>query len=385
MTRTDLHDKARPRFQPEPLLRLFDNPLLIAQARRQFRQRAFYFTWGFALLIGGAICLITHVSNRFTGSEEGWLVARLTLGWLIFINLYFRSATRLNGLAADERRSGLLEFHQATPTRPLTDAVGLLIGMNARAWVSGGVLSIFWLIAGLLEGRIFSELLFALFFIFFGALLIHSFCFTLGLWGRGGGRLRMGGLIFILPLFFFAEGLDQLGAHTLAHLTPFPALSVSELSPLSKLFTHYESLQFFGLSLSPRLFTLFVQGGALWICLSLACRSLSNPNQTLSRRGALIAWAATLLTVLGADLSRGNPSQLAAMDTFMSGFFGASAYLLLTSISGAGLLLLLSPTPLMLQQSERRAERLGRDRPQLIEDGAPISGALWIVMGVSVV
>jgi hypothetical protein len=113
--------------QPEPRVRLRDNPLARAFARRAMRPTRLWPGVLFAVM-GGAILTWGSWVGRPV-DRDFWY--RAALG-LFATPLVLAGPLAVGASVASDRASGLMDFHRASPTTPLTNVVGYMAGNTAK-------------------------------------------------------------------------------------------------------------------------------------------------------------------------------------------------------------------------------------------------------------
>ena len=361
----------------EPKLRLRDNPLLVAQARRRMRRRQAIPT----LLIAGTLglCGLLFVSVAPTGTAQAasGLVDAIFIG--IGLVLFFRGTIQVASNISHERTTGILDFHRATPTTPLTDAIGYLLGSPAREYMATAALLPFLVLAALMGGENLIVLICSLLVIVTSAWLFHAFALVLGLSATHRRGVTGGSVLGVVMLLGIALPMYAAGFVTPAYLTPFPAISsmrgIMGEHPITG------SMSFFGLSLHPVLYTAIVQGYLLSFLLWASARKLRRDGApAFSRPGSFAFFSIAVILLLGGSWTqlRGG-SMLAGEDAAaVAGsvyFFGAVG---LASLLVTGLV----PSYLDLVRALRRARRAGREAPSWLEDGATAWPLAFVFTGL---
>ena len=137
----------------QPALRIVDNPLLIAQARRRLRRTDAGSTVTMSVLFATCCLLLGAVFSERDGTF--WHVVRATFLGLTTMALYLRGTTRVALSISEERINGLLDFHRAAPTTAWTNALGYLFGCTAREWLVAFIFLPFFLVASLMSDAAF--------------------------------------------------------------------------------------------------------------------------------------------------------------------------------------------------------------------------------------
>jgi hypothetical protein len=301
----------------EPILRIFDNPLLIAQAQRQLRKKQLTMS----LFIAGALSIVVLLvcfqiaqnSSGFVksdGMRRVWLGGQQVLYFMLFFSLYWRGASGLVQSISEERKSGIFTFLRSTPLSPYSLTLGYLFGVNIRGYCVSGVIAPFWIGCSVAAGISLTNAILSYLFILLGAFTMHTLVLAFVLHTSSGKTQKWGSLVFVLGLCFMAIPFDVMGLHTLSHLTPIPALSsfagdarIFELSPIP--------VPLFGLKLRPELFTLLVQSVMISTSIWISARRMERDNQAvMSRRGALIVMFVIAILIIGCDLNPINRKYL---------------------------------------------------------------------------
>lgn len=351
--RDELFDPTR----REPLIRFVDNPILIAQMRAQLRQKR---AIGTIQITGLISILILFVTYSFAGISDStpWASAMHAISWLLFFFLYWRGASYLMEAVASERESGIFIFLRSSPMSSLTVALGYLIGGASRAYVGALTLAIPWTIAGVLSGYSFWLMLLALAFLVLGALTLHSLVLLLGL--NGQGKVKATLKIAFIILYFISDTLSGLGVHTIAHLTPIPALSTLGLTLWGEqIGTH--QISFYTFSLSSMFYSIIIQGLTICACMWIAARKIEREGQpSVSRLGGLLMWTIASILVMGVDLNPSSLNKLQALNVSLGYLPGGLTLLILSFMAIASLLLISTPSLISFQRaSARQGRRLG--------------------------
>jgi hypothetical protein len=343
----------------EPRLRLLDNPILIAQARRQLRKRQASQSAALHLLLGVLIAFGAsqiHVSDQV--DESAWRWARNLLSWMMLFTLYFRGSSALSAALLSERDGGCFTFFRASPLSPLSVAVGYLLGATARAYLSALALAPAWLVCAHQGGASPLELTGGLLALIGGALTFHSVTLAFALSGTRGAQRAASLFLLWLP-FFFAEPLNAAGLHTLSHITPKPLLNSLGLTFWSEHFSAARVL-LFQLPLSHLTYTLIVQGLVVCASLWVATRRIERDAQPLvSRAGGLALLCALTALIAGVDLNPHALTPAATLSAYGGGLPGGVALLGLCALGAIALLLLSTPTLISARRAVARATRDG--------------------------
>jgi len=207
----------------EPPIRLRDNPLLLAQARRRVRREQLAKTLLVPVSLGLCIDLYGITAHDPTGTV--WLGVYKLMFFIIGIVLFLRGTAQISGLMSSERTSGILDFHRASPTTGWTDAVGYLLGGCAREYLVVGGFLPFLLFAGVQAEVSIAKMAGALIVITLSATMYHLYGMMVGL-TAGQKKSATGSAVGgVLLLLFFGGTLYQTGVMVIAYLTPYPALA----------------------------------------------------------------------------------------------------------------------------------------------------------------
>lgn len=363
----------------EPLLRILDNPLLIAQGRLRLRRGQALPSF---LVIGIlALCVVVFAGLGSERSTTSWQVVSGIYLAIAAIALYFRGTLQVANTLMTERDSGLLDFHRATPTTPWTDAVGYLVGCASREYGMFTVLLPFLAGALIMVGASPLEVVQGLAAIISSALLFHSYALIVGL-KAGGRRGVQGGLIApLFVLFGISEPLRKVGITTLSYLTPVPILRPMVMGETQ------HSVALFGIPLPSFAWFALVQGSLLAFLLWGAARKLRSEELTVfSRVGALGFFSVCMTLLVGGswDVIRQSVASPGTAASMMgpagSEMLAAvvAVYLVAAGILGAVLSVSICPSHLTHFRSLVRSQRSGALR--WTDDGA----APWgVVAGLS--
>jgi hypothetical protein len=348
----------------EPRLRLRDNPLLVAQARRRLRLRQTL--PGVLIVVVLGICAVLFAA--VDGDRDAWrgleAFALVVIGLLLFL----RAPLRLAGVVADERHGGLLDFHRATPTSAWTDAVGYLLGVPAREYLLAAVLLPFLLVGTVAAGDSLPAALGVVAVFALSGVLYHAFALVAGLaFERRWSAVGVVVIAVVLVLSAWVPFVES-GFTAFAFLTPFPA--VGELLTNDGNFGAVGiDVGFFGLRLPATAFTVLVQGWLLAFLLQAAVRRVRRDDAPLlSRPGAFLFLATGLLIAVGSAWP--DPSGAFAERFDWEAAEVGLAYLVVAGGAATLLVLALTPSFLDFVRGERRARKAGRRHAPWLRDGA---------------
>lgn len=361
----------------EPVLRLFDNPILIAQARRRLRRAQVVSSSLVFGLLGLCGLLLAAVS---TDRLDAFSTLETVLLSGIGLFLLLRGSNRIAEAIREERASGLLDFHRATPTTPWTDALGYLIGCPAREYLASGILAMFALIAAPFSRFALTSIVGSLLVLFVTGLLYHCFALWVGLTvshKRGASGIIIGTLVVLLLSSVTSQGL---GAIT--YFTPYPAIAALLASPDKA----KALVSFYGVPVHALLLSLLVQGSVLFgLSHAVARKIRHDESSSFSRLGTLylFAWMAFLSLgavwqYLVAEVGQSASASMQQIDTAL-----VVGYLMVGTLLAAGLLIGQVPSYLMLLRALRRARRQGTQDLSWLDEGGktePLTLGLWVFL-----
>lgn len=351
---------------PEPILRLLDNPILVAMGRRRLRRRHLLP----AAMIVGLLCACTVLfSLTRDDARDAWkgavYVLLLGLGGLLFL----RGTVQIAGQLTEERRSGILDFHRATPTTPWTDAAGYLLGAPAREYALCAVILPFLLGAGLFAGMSPLALLGSVLGLLLAGWLYHAIGLLAGLSVSNRRGTAVLAVAFVVMLLFYGPTLARSGLVTLAYLSPHPLLARLILEGPNDAHPIGTSVAFYGLTLHPAIFTLLVQGSLLVFLVSAAARKLRREGApAFSRPGAAAFFGLMVFLVFGGAWGVITGGDEVAKHVAPGDL--VAAYVIAGGLLGAALILTLAPSYLEFVRGLRRARRRGRAEAPWLEDSA---------------
>ncbi len=354
----------------EPLVRLFDNPILVAQARLRLRRRQA----GATLAVISVLTLCGILLGLVT--DSGWHVIHEVAFWLAGFALWVRAPMILSSTIAADRTSGILDFHRATPTTPATDTVGYLLGCPAREYLTAAIVLAVALAVAVPSGVGLLPTAAGLAFMLLGGWLYHALSLLAGFVGSGR-RVGQLPLLLIIPLLLFGGWLKELGFVAFAYLTPLPALgSLGVVSVAEELSAPVE---FFGFDTPPALLTVIVQGYLLVFLLRGCARKMRRDDRhAFSRLDAFAFYGVTLVVLLGIGASPLDGGWLGAAAALGGSGVGAALFLVGAVVVSAMLAGSLAPTFLEVIRATRRARRAGHSAPHWLNDGA----AAWTLVPV---
>ncbi len=357
----------------EPLLRFADNPILIGQARRRLRRRQVLPALLVPTLLG--LCGVLLATQTRTDRQQAW--AMLSYASVIYMGLvlFLRGTMQVAGTLGEERRSGILDFHRATPTTPWTDGLGYLLGAAAREYLVAAVGLPFFLLGVVLSGPRMSLPNAVLFLsvMLLSTWLYHAVAMVVGLSINSKRGVSGVAIVVVLMTLWAAVPLYKAGFVTLAYLTPFPA--AFRLLHMDDP-TLGQSVSFFGLVLHPLLFTLLVQGSMLGFLFLGAKRKLRREGATtFSRMGASAFFGLVVFLCFGGAWSWITGAGKTAEELSAAGgmMLLVPCYLFAAVALSSGLLIGLSPSYLEYVRALRRARRRGVPEATWLDDG----GAAW--------
>jgi len=332
----------------EPILRLLDNPIGIAQARRRLRRKQAMPGFLVIALISMAVLAL---AGAMRSDPNSWDVARdLFMAGIAGI-LCLRGTGQVSATVAEDRHSGRLDSYRVTPTSAWTDGLGYVAGCAAREYVSALILTPFFLLASVLADGSLVGAFIALYVILATGLMCHVYGAFVGLVWRGerAASLAIGSLIGLVVI---TSSISSVHLAALSHLTPLPALR--SLGCFNFSGTSIESFTYFGIPCTHVTFTLLFQGCVLaFIAWATARKLRTDSALAFTRRGALLLFALTTLFLIAPAWHRLNaPASLAA---------AAGTYLVLGVMMAGALAIALVPSFLGTLRMIRRTRRL--DRP----------------------
>lgn len=360
----------------EPPVRLLDNPILIAQARRRLRRRqagATFAVVGVLTLCGVLLGLVT---------DSGWHVIHQVAFWLAGFALWVRAPMVVSSTIAADRASGILDFHRATPTTPATDAVGYLLGCPAREYLTAAIVLAVAVALAVPSEVGLGATLGGVAFLLLGAWLYHALSLLAGFAGSGR-RVGQIPLLLIVPLLLFGGWFKELGFVALAYLTPLPALGALGVVSVDESLA--ASVEFFGFDTPPAVLTIIVQGYLLVFLLRGCARKMRRDDRhAFSRLDAFAFYAITLVVLLGIGASPLDTGWLGAAAALGGSGVGAALFLVGAVLVSALLAGSLAPSFLEVIRSTRRARRAGHSAPGWLTDGAAAWPLVPVFAGLTV-
>jgi hypothetical protein len=360
----------------EPVVRIFDNPILTAQARRRLRPTQLLSSALISGLLGICGVLLSVVAKD---QREGFTSLSYVLLSAIGMVLLLRGSNRVAEAVREERESGLLDFHRATPTTPWTDGLGYLLGCPSREYLIAGILAAFALGAAPLSKFGLPVMACSLLVLLVNTLLFHSFALWVGLsvaHRRGASGIVVGTLLSLL-----LAGWSVRGFGAIAYFTPYPAL----IQLLSSSSSSDTQVTFFGMPIPALALTVLVQVSMLVALGQAIARKLRQDDATsFSRLGTLYLFAWIAFLSLGAAWqwivpAAGSAPQGASSD---HGAIILLGYLTLATLLAAALLLGQVPTYLTLLRALRRAKRVGTTELSWLDEGGrteTLTCGLWVL------
>ena len=344
---------------------------MAAQARRSFRES----TLSRSLIVPTVLGICAFIAGRTQVGPWTFDFAEELLLILIGFFLLLQAPSRMSSLMAAERNSGILEFHQATPTTGWTDALGYLVGGTVRHYSRALVLVFFFLVASVANQFNLLDALGAMLILCSTGLLYQLLAMLLGLiGGKRGFFVTLSTAIPIL-LLLFGRALVKMDITILAHLTPYPALiDLAMINPEQASGQSAYSSYLFGISVSPFLYTCVYQLFISFFLFLAVARKLRRTEATVfSKPGALFFYL-ILSILLMSDL---YAPQLAM------GRIAIFVYIQTTIILGILMTTFICPNFLQFLRRERRIVKNNLSRYSPFDDNARVwfttsaFGVIW--------
>lgn len=353
-------------YKAEPVCRVKDNPILLAQARRRLR----FAEARFPVLMTGVLCLfavLLALAGKETPEKTFRYIQVLILAGMGVV-LYFRSTLVVVATMVWERASGILDFHRAAPPTSWTNALGYAFGCSAREWLLVGVMLPFFLLSSILSEIPFINGLLGLMAVCLTGALCQVFALWMGMAGSSKKKATGGVTAVALLLILFGGSLRESGLCTVAFLTPLPALASLGIMDYPTLGS---PVDFVGFPVPPVLFTVVVQLHMIVFLGWASARKLETDDaSSFSRVGSLLFYATGMALILGGAWNAVHGPGKDVLSAQSSVALTASAHLLGSALLVGALLANLAPDPLYLIRTLRRARQRGRSGLGLLEDGA---------------
>ncbi len=361
------------KYMQEPFVRILDNPLLIASAQRQIRKKGMNLTIYVASVIGIFALVIGFQLEKYDQNDkmaEVWLWLRQGITYIMLYRLFLTGMNDVITGVNEDQKSGIFEFLRVTPVNPISNAIGYVLGLNAKNYLFAVTLLPFWFICALREKGSFGNALIGMGFIFVGSIVLHHIALVIGLFGKGK-KLSWVSFFLLSMLVIFSTPLDQLGLHTITHITPFPALNSLGLTIFSDIFKG-KSIMFYHLEISQIMYTLMIYAYIVCTTLWLAIRQLNRGDlPAFSRVGLIFIWCGFLFLSLGSDLNVNGISAFAKLNKEAGLFPGTLFYVLGSTLVTCVLLLAIVPNKKMVYREIDR-EILSKTSASLFADGSSI-------------
>lgn len=367
----------------EPTIRLVDNPILIAQARRRLRPAQLVSS---TLIIGLLCACGVLLSMVAKDRSDGFTTFQYVLLFGIGATLLLRGSNRVAEAVREERESGLLDFHRATPTTPWTDGLGYLLGCPSREYLIAGIMAACALATAQASQFGIMAVLGSVLAIAMSGVLYHCFALWIGLsvsHKRGASGIVVGTLVCLLLGGWSAKGIGAV-----SYFTPYPAL-FALLKPADAQATQ---VAFYGFPVHALLLTMLVQCSLLLVLGNAVARKLRQDDATsFSRLGTLYFFAWIAFLSLGAAWPWISPSSAGSFAATSSTNEAVIAgYLIVSAVTAAALLIGQVPTYLTLLRALRRARRLQMAHLSWLDEGGRcemLTVGLWglVVAGLFIV
>lgn len=336
---------------------LFDNPIIIKQARVRLR-RTSLFTWVgmLSLLAMGHLWLEFQIGTQRYDRSAGYI-----LGGMIFFLLLI-GAQQTGMLVSSTRGSGMLDFHRLSPQSPRSLFAGFLLGGPLREYAVFGVGSVLFLVACAMYGTSIGGAVAILAAVLVLVLLFQGLTIVSAMLARTptnnaakGAGAAWGVIIagmFLGPIFSNAMRVDRLASE------PFHVRYYGIRMPWYVLFM--------GLGLTAFLF----------FAIASVRRLQDDIRPSLSKKQAIVAFGLAVFAGLG---FLATPDS--AMDIDMKSVLMMCIFAFWTLLS-----FLLIPTTAPDRVSYigglRRSLRMGNRRPWAFEDRAVNRWAIGALAGI---
>lgn len=277
-----------------------DNPILTKHVRARLRP-GLLLPWAVVAL---AVCLCVtyggYVANALTGPGPLTILLGIQLVVLVFMG-----SSQIATSVGSARESGILDFHRVSPTPPLVNVVGFLIGGPIREYVLFGITLPFVLLIGSMSILGLAGTLASMLGVLLGAWAFHAVSLVGALSSKkpkGGGR---GIVAIVLGSYFglnFVLGFGMAGG-------ALTRIGTGEVS-------------FFGLRMPWLLFAVLAEVPLLGFLIVPAVRKMrSEREQLFTKRQALACMLTVAFLLLGLSWTfRGQASTTIVLLYILVGF-----------------------------------------------------------------
>ena len=388
-----------PSMETEPRLRIRDNPLLVAQARRRMRPRALYTNVGIVGIMSFWVMYMAIQSPDGFGWQSAQSAGFIFVGFLLFL----RATSVVSSVVTFDRTSGLLDFHRATPTSSLSDAFGYMVGSAANEYIGAAIAGSMAFLAMLMGGLNPLSAVLVLAVLLVTALNYQALALFFGLVIQRERAAKGAASAVVLGLLIFGSVVSLASIAPLYHLTPYPSLAALGVYGNDLQVFADASVPLFGLRLHPVLYTFIMQIFSLTFFLWGACRKLGLAEAVpVARRASLIFGTGFMVLTLGSLWpllpSIAHPPNLENMaekmvdserlgdviDTYQRAVMGSVMLIVVYIASFAMLLRTAAPRYLHAGRAIRRARLKNREYPHWLEDGAPMDRLFLVLTGLAI-
>ena len=270
---------------------LWNNPIIHMQMNRRLRKKAVVI-WGLMTFIPCLfVFLNTYDATYFVPDPDNLEMeaqARTQAFKACFIPMLIAQAIILlfagiGSVAAqlgEEKESGLLDYHRMTPMTPAAKIIGYLFGLPCREYLLFFLTVPFSMVATIFGKLPIGKVLLLYTILFCLVIAYHLTAMVAGMLAKRPRRASWLARVSVLMLYISLHAVSQAGLHIFGHITFIPSLFSLFKDELSE--THWfrnedfaeiwESVPFFFWDLPPALFTFFILGLMMVICVFVLLR-----------------------------------------------------------------------------------------------------------------
>ncbi|GEM_PF-1568930 len=360
---------------------LWKNPIIRMQMRRKLRKKS-VIVWGLLTLIPSLfIFLNTYNATNYTefnASPEEIETAKLLALKACFLPIFFVQAFILlfvgtgtvAGNFAEEKESGLIDYHRMTPMSPAAKIVGFVLGLPCREYLMAMLTLPFTLIA-VLGGKLpLPKVVLVYVILLCLALTYHLTAMASGMLAKKPRMASWFSRILVILLYTFLPVISHIGLSVFGYVTFLPTLYGLFQIELKDtfMFRGNEQVQFFEVvpfyfwKLPPVLFTFLILGLMMSVFAFMLLRKWQKDTyHPFTKRFAIGVFAVIQILVIGSLIPILLGEQRSDIVNWMSPseIYGMVQFLHLLISLGISILLihLITPTRHTLQNGLRRARK----------------------------
>lgn len=386
---------------------LWKNPIIRMQMRRKLRKKS-VIIWGLLTLIPTLFIFLNTYNaanyTSFNASAEDVANNQLVALKVCFLPIFFVQAFILlfvgtgtvAGNFAEEKESGLIDYHRMTPMSPSAKIIGFVLGLPCREYLMAIMTLPFTLIA-VFGGKLpLPKILLVYVILFCLTLTYHLTAMAAGMLAKKPRMASWFSRILVILLYTFLPAISHIGLSVFGYVTFLPTLYGLFQVELKDSFMFqgndqvefFEVVPFYFWKLPPVLFTFLILGLMMTVFAFMLLRKWQKDTyHPFTKSFAIGIFAVVQILVVGSLIPMLLGEQRSDIVNLMgpSEIFGMVQFLHLLISLGISILLihLITPTRHTLQNGLRRAQKHQLNKIPFNWDSAssfPACGA-FLVMG----